>query len=106
MRTSKYRAARSLVPFIALLALGAGMAGCSGDDGKDGAAGPTGGTGATGPVGPTGPTGATGATGASAKIEPRESCGVCHDNGSAYGVDDAHAIDREIAFSGRHRARK
>ena len=87
------------VPLVALLALGAGLAGCSGDDGKNGAAGPAGGTGATGPAGPTGPTGATGAPGASTKIEPRESCGVCHDNGSAFGVDAAHAIDREVSFT-------
>ncbi len=100
MRTSKYRAVRSLVPFIALFALGAGIAGCSGDDGKDGAAGPTGGAGATGPVGPTGPAGATGAPGASTKIEPRESCGVCHSDGSAFGVAEMHVVNPDIAVSG------
>ena len=99
MRLAKLRGARGFVPLIALLALGVGMAGCSGDDGKDGAAGPTGGTGATGPVGPTGPAGATGAPGASAKIEPRESCGVCHDDGSAYGVAEMHALAPQVAVS-------
>ena len=88
-----------LVPLVALLALGAGLAGCSGDDGNDGAAGPTGGTGATGPAGPTGPAGATGAPGASTKIEPRESCGVCHDNGSTFGVAEMHAMAPQVAVS-------
>ena len=88
-----------LVPLVALLALGAGLAGCSGDDGKDGAAGPSGGTGATGPVGPTGPAGATGAPGASTKIEPRESCGVCHSDGSSFGVKEMHALAPQVAVS-------
>jgi len=34
-----------------------------------------------------------------AKIEPRESCGVCHDTGSLAAVDESHAIDREVAFT-------
>ena len=96
MRLAKLRGARGFVPLIALLALGAGMAGCSGDDGKDGAAGPSGGTGATGPAGPTGP---AGATGPSVKIEPRESCGVCHSDGSAYGVKEMHALAPQVAVA-------
>jgi len=99
MRFSKHRAARSLVPLIALLSLGVGIAGCEGDDGKDGqdgAAGTPGTPGVTGPVGPTGP---TGPVGPAAKIEPRESCGVCHADGSVYGVEEMHAIDREVSFT-------
>jgi OmcA/MtrC family decaheme c-type cytochrome len=92
---------RSRVPLIAMLALAAtiGLAGCEGDDGKDGLNGTNGtnGTnGATGPAGPTGPAGATGPTGPtgpSAKVEPRESCGVCHDTSSAYAASSAHALD-------------
>jgi len=88
-----------LVPLVALLALGAGLAGCSGDDGKNGATGPTGPTGSTGATGAPGATGATGAPGASAKIEPRESCGVCHSDGSAYGVKEMHALAPQVAVS-------
>ena len=100
MRLAKLRGARGFVPLIALLALGAGMTGCSGDDGKDGAAGSPGTAGATGPAGPTGPAGATGAPGASAKIEPRESCGVCHSDGSAFGVAEMHVVSPDIAITG------
>ncbi len=90
MRLARLRGARGFVPLIALLALGAGMAGCSGDDGKNGAAGPAGPAGTPGTPGATGATGATGPTGPAgvAKIEPRESCGVCHDTGSLAAVDD------------------
>jgi len=97
MRLAKLRGARGFVPLIALLALGAGMAGCSGDDGARGPEGPPGtdGVGETGPTGATGPTGPAGV----AKIEPRESCGVCHDVGSLAAVDDSHAIDREVSFT-------
>ncbi|MBK6452183.1 MAG: hypothetical protein IPF84_06425 [Proteobacteria bacterium] len=101
MRLARLRGARGFVPLIALLALGAGMAGCSGDDGRDGATGPAGtdGTaGATGPRVPRVPRVPTGPTGV-AKIEPRESCGVCHDVGSLAAVDDSHAIDREVSFT-------
>ncbi len=95
---------RSRVPLIAMLALAAtiGLAGCEGDDGKDGlngTNGTNGATGATGPVGPTGPTGPAGPTGPSAKVEPRESCGVCHADGSAYGVAESHAVSPDIAIS-------
>ena len=99
MGTSKYRAVRSLVPFIALLALGAGIAGCSGDDGNNGSTGPAGPSGTPGATGPVGATGATGAPGASAKIEPRESCGVCHSDGSAYGVKEMHALTGLVTAS-------
>lgn len=98
MRFEKLRSARGLVPLIALMALGAGMAGCSGDDGNDGAAGPAGPSGPTGPAGPTGPTG-PGATGPVATIEPRESCGVCHADGSAYGVQEMHAGSPQMTVS-------
>ena len=98
MRLAKLRAARGFVPLIALLALGAGIAGCSGDDGKDGAAGPAGPAGTAGATGATGATGPTGPAGV-AKIEPRESCGVCHDTGSLAAVDTLHALDPQIAVS-------
>ncbi|MCM2312763.1 MAG: hypothetical protein NDI84_15325 [Steroidobacteraceae bacterium] len=106
MRVSGARGiTRSRVPLIAMLALAAtiGLAGCEGDDGKDGATGPqgpTGSTGATGPTGPTGATGATGSTGPVAGIEkPLESCAVCHGDNSLAAADEAHALDREVAFS-------
>ena len=89
---------RSRMPLIAMLALAAaiGLAGCSGDDGNNGATGPSGGIGATGPTGPVGP---TGPTGPSAKVEPRESCGVCHDNGASYAATTVHAPDREVKYT-------
>ena len=89
---------RSRVPLIAMLALAAtiGLAGCEGDDGKDGSDGAAGVTGATGA---TGETGATGATGPSVSLEPRETCGVCHSDGSAYGVAEVHAVAADIAIS-------
>jgi OmcA/MtrC family decaheme c-type cytochrome len=80
-----------------MLALAAiGVAGCSGDDGKNGATGPAGGIGATGPTGPVGP---TGPTGPAAKVDARESCSVCHADGSAYGVAQVHAVAPDIAIS-------
>ena len=84
---------RSRMPLIAMLALAAtiGLAGCSGDDGKDGAVGPTGPTGPGSTV--PGPTGPAGPTGPSAKVEPRESCSVCHDNGASYAVNTSHALE-------------
>ncbi|HWJ06735.1 MAG TPA: cytochrome c3 family protein, partial [Steroidobacteraceae bacterium] len=91
MKLSKMRSARGLVSLFALLALGAGMAGCSGDDGKTGPAGPAGPSGPTGATGTPGATGATGGTGAGVVVKPLESCGVCHDNGSAYDVSEVHA---------------
>lgn len=95
---------RSRVPLIAMLALAAtiGLAGCSGDDGKDGAAGAPGANGAPGATGPAGPTGATGPTGPAgpgAKIEPRESCSVCHADGSAYGVAEMHAVLPDVSVN-------
>ena len=102
MRLTQMRNARGIVPLFALLALGVGMAGCSGDDGDDGTDGTDGAPGATGPTGPAGgvgPTGPTGPAGPGAKIEPRESCGVCHSDGSSYGVEEMHAIDREVSFT-------
>jgi OmcA/MtrC family decaheme c-type cytochrome len=94
MKSNRLRPASGLAPLLAVLALGAGIAGCSGDDGSPGATGapgPTGQTGATGPVGPTGP------AGPSAVIEPRESCSVCHSNGSSAGVAEVHAGNPTIA---------
>jgi OmcA/MtrC family decaheme c-type cytochrome len=88
MKSNRLRPASGLAPLLAVLALGAGIAGCSGDDGSPGATGapgPTGQTGATGPTGPAGP------AGPSAVIQPRESCGVCHNNGSSAGVAEVHA---------------
>jgi OmcA/MtrC family decaheme c-type cytochrome len=84
-----------------MLALAAtiGLAGCSGDDGKNGAPGTPGTPGATGPIGPTGPTGPAGPTGPTATIEPRESCSVCHGDGSAYAVNSAHAVGPVMAVS-------
>ena len=98
MRLAKLRGARGFVPLIALLSLGIGLAGCSGDDGKDGAQGPAGpsGTGTPGATGPTGPTGPSGI----AKVEPRESCGVCHSDGSAFGVAEVHAVNPDITITG------
>jgi OmcA/MtrC family decaheme c-type cytochrome len=90
------RSVPKLVPLLAVLALGAGMAGCSGDDGAQGPAGPTGATGATGPAGPQGP---QGPAGASATIEPRESCGVCHADGSAYGVAQVHGGPTQVTVN-------
>ena len=92
---------RSRVPLIAMLALAAsiGLAGCEGDDGKDGATGPQGPAGTPGATGPIGPTGPTGPAGPGAKIEPRESCGVCHADGSAFGVAEMHVVNPEIAIS-------
>ena len=91
---------QSRVPLIAMLALAAiGIAGCSGDDGKNGAPGTPGAPGATGPAGPTGPTGPAGPTGPSAKVEPRESCGVCHGSGASYAANTAHALDREVSYT-------
>jgi OmcA/MtrC family decaheme c-type cytochrome len=87
------------VPLFALLALGAGMSGCSGDDGKNGPAGPAGPSGPTGATGAPGATGATGATGAGVVVKPLESCGVCHDSGSAYDAAVVHAIDPQVAVS-------
>ena len=58
------------------------MAGCSGDDGN-GAAAP-GCHGRHGCHGCDGRYGRHGCHGSGAKIEPRESCGVCHDDGSVY----------------------
>lgn len=98
MRLTKLRS--GIVPLFALLALGVGMAGCSGDDGNDGTDGTNGLPGATGATGATGETGATGPAGPGAKIEPRESCGVCHSDGSAYGVKEVHALAPKIAVSG------
>ena len=43
-------------------------------------------------TGPTGPAGV-------AKIEPRESCGVCHDVGSLAAVDTVHALTGQVAVS-------
>jgi len=90
---------RTRVPLIAMLALAAtiGLAGCEGDDGKNGAAGAPGAPGVPGPVGPTGP---AGPAGPGATIEPRESCGVCHGDGSAYGVAEMHAVNPDIMISG------
>ena len=99
MKFATHRAARSLVPLIALLSLGIGIAGCEGDDGKDGAQGPAGTPGTPGATGPIGPTGPTGPAGPGAKIEPRESCGVCHADGSAYGVAEMHAVAADVAVS-------
>ncbi len=86
---------RSRMPLIAMLALAAtiGLAGCEGDDGKDGLAGTPGTPGTPGATGPIGPTGPTGPVGPSAKVEPRESCGVCHGTGSSYAATTAHALD-------------
>jgi OmcA/MtrC family decaheme c-type cytochrome len=85
-----------------MLALAAtiGLAGCEGDDGKDGTNGTNGPAGPAGPAGPTGPTGPAGPTGPSATIEPRESCGVCHADGSAYGVAESHVVNPDISISG------
>jgi OmcA/MtrC family decaheme c-type cytochrome len=83
-----------LAPLLAVLALGAGIAGCSGDDGAPGAPGATGSTGQTGATGPAGP---AGPAGPSAVIEPRESCSVCHSNGSSAGVAEVHAGNPTIA---------
>jgi len=92
---------RTRVPLIAMLALAAtiGLAGCEGDDGKDGLAGTPGTPGTPGATGPIGPTGPTGPVGPSATIEPRESCGVCHANGSAYGVAESHPVAADITVS-------
>jgi len=92
---------RSRVPLIAMLALAAtlGLAGCEGDDGKDGADG-IGTPGAPGPAGPAGPAGPTGPAGPGVTAEARESCGVCHADGSAYGVAEMHAVNPDIAISG------
>ncbi len=93
---------RTRVPLIAMLALAAtiGLAGCEGDDGKDGQAGAPGTPGTPGATGPIGPTGPTGPVGPSATVEPRESCGVCHANGSAYGVAESHPVAADITVSG------
>ncbi|HWJ04460.1 MAG TPA: hypothetical protein VNS57_01565, partial [Steroidobacteraceae bacterium] len=99
MKLSKMRSARGLVPLFALLALGAGMAGCSGDDGKTGPAGPAGPSGPTGATGAPGATGATGGTGAGVAVKPLESCGVCHDNGSAYDAAVVHNIAPQLTVS-------
>jgi hypothetical protein len=90
---------RSRVPLIAMLALAGtiGLAGCEGDDGKDGAIGPTG-PASTVP-GPTGPTGPTGPAGQPVVQKPLESCAVCHDSGSVYAVDDAHALTGLVTVS-------
>jgi len=92
---------RSRVILIAMLALAAtiGLAGCSGDDGKNGATGPAGTPGTSGATGPIGPTGPAGPTGPSAKVEPRESCGVCHADGSAYSASAAHALTGLVTVS-------
>ena len=95
---------RTRVPLIALLALAAtiGLAGCEGDDGNDGTAGTPGTPGAPGTPGTPGTPGATGPTGPAgpgALIEPRESCGVCHGDGSAYGVAESHAVAGDVAVS-------
>jgi len=84
-----------------MLALAAtiGLAGCEGADGKDGLAGTPGTPGTPGAIGPTGPTGPAGPTGPSAKVEPRESCGVCHANGSSSSATAAHALDREVKYT-------
>ncbi len=77
---------RSRVALLAMMALTAiGMSACSSSDGKDGANGQPGAPGATGPTGPAGPPG-PGAT-----TEPRESCAVCHDDGSVYAIADMHS---------------
>jgi OmcA/MtrC family decaheme c-type cytochrome len=99
MKLSKMRSARGLVPLFALLALGAGMSGCSGDDGKNGPAGPAGPSGPTGATGAPGATGATGATGAGVVVKPLESCGVCHDTGSAYDASVVHAGSPQVTVS-------
>ena len=99
MKFATHRAARSLVPLIALLSLGIGIAGCEGDDGKDGAQGPAGTPGTPGATGPIGPTGPTGPTGPAASTKPLESCGVCHDSGSAYSVAEAHAVTGRVAVA-------
>jgi hypothetical protein len=96
MKLSKMRSARGLVPLFALLALGAGMAGCSGDDGKTGPAGPAG---PSGPTGATGAPGATGSTGAGVAVKPLESCGVCHDTGSAYDAGVVHNTTPQVTVS-------
>jgi OmcA/MtrC family decaheme c-type cytochrome len=90
---------RSRVPLIAMLALAGtiGLAGCEGDDGRDGAQGPTG-PASTVP-GPTGPTGPTGPAGQPVVQKPLESCAVCHDAGSVYAVDDAHALTGLVTVS-------
>jgi OmcA/MtrC family decaheme c-type cytochrome len=92
MSVTKLRSARGIVPLFALLALGVGMAGCSGDDGDTGATGPAGPTGPSGGAGATGPTGPTGPAGAGAKIEPRESCAVCHGTNSLSDAVAQHAF--------------
>ncbi len=95
MTTSSARGiTRSRVALLALMALSAiGMSACSSSDGKNGATGAPGTPGATGPTGPAGPPG-PGAT-----TEPRESCAVCHDDGSVYAVTDMHAMAPVITVS-------
>ncbi|MCJ7453839.1 MAG: hypothetical protein MUO39_15415 [Steroidobacteraceae bacterium] len=96
MTTSSARGiTRSRVALLALMALTAiGVAGCNSSDGKNGAAGQPGAPGATGPTGPAGPPGPIAGT-----TEPRESCGVCHDDGSVYAITEAHAMPPVVAVS-------
>jgi len=71
-----------------LLATGAFLGGCDGDDGLDGQDGAPGQAGPPGEQGPPGPEGPPG----TATTKPLESCGVCHENGSAFSAVAAHAI--------------
>ena len=75
-----------------LLATGAVLGGCEGDDGLDGQDGAQGPAGPAGPAGPEGPPGVV-------TTKPLESCGVCHDGGSAYDAVAAHAPTGQMAVS-------
>ncbi len=98
MTTSSARGiTRSRVALLALMALTAiGVAGCNSSDGSDGKDGTNGSPGATGPTGPTGP---AGPPGPGATTEPRESCAVCHDDGSVYAIADMHAQTNVAKFT-------
>ena len=76
-----------------LLATGALLGGCDGDDGLDGQDGAQGPAGPAGPAGPEGPPGIV-------TTKPLESCGVCHDGGSAYDAVAAHALTGQMSVSG------
>jgi OmcA/MtrC family decaheme c-type cytochrome len=99
MRLAMLRGTRKFVPLIALIALAAGMTGCEGDDGKTGAAGPPGTPGAPGTPGTPGAEGPQGPAGPVTKADPRESCAVCHGDGSAYSAKEMHAVTGNAKFT-------